>query len=117
MSDISKKIVGWVLLAAGVLAIAWGIWSSAQIFTAKTTAPEIFKEPIVKESSLAGKKAVSAEEQMQEQMQNVISEQISKLMPAESVTGLLNLIAWSVFMTILIFAAGKIAGIGIKLLT
>jgi len=111
-----KKIVGWVLLAAGVLAIAWGIWTSAQIFTAKTTVPEVFKEPAVKEIFDTGKQGGSAEEQMQEQMQNVIGEQISKMMPAESITGLLNLIAWSVFMTILIFAAGKIATIGIKLL-
>lgn len=111
-----KKIVGWVLLAAGVLAIAWGIWSSAQIFTAKTTAPAVFKEPAVQEVSGTGSKALSMEEQTQEQMQNVIGEQIGKMMPAESITGLLNLIAWSVFMTILIFAAGKVAGIGIKLL-
>lgn len=111
-----KKIVGWVLLAAGVLAIAWGIWSSAQIFTAKTTVPAVFTEPTIEKVSDAGKKALSVEEQMQEQMQNVISEQIGNMLPAESITGLLNLIAWSVFMTILIFAAGKIATIGIKLL-
>jgi len=111
-----KKIVGWVLLAAGILAIAWGIWSSAQIFTAKTEAPQVFKEPVVKEVSNTGGKALSMEEQMQEQMQNVIGEQIGNMLPAESITGLLNLIAWSVFMTILIFAAGKVATIGIKLL-
>lgn len=111
-----KKIVGWVLLTAGVLAIAWGIWTSAQIFTAKRPVPEIFKESAVKEVSGYDKKTGSAEEQMQEQMQNVIGEQIGKMLPAESMTGLLNLIAWSVFMTILIFAGGKIATIGIKLL-
>lgn len=111
-----KKIVGWVLLAAGVLAIAWGIWTSVQIFTAKTTAPEIFKKSTVENVSNTGKQSMSMEDQMQQQMQNVISEQIGSLLPAESITGLLNLIAWSVFMTILIFAAGKIASIGIKLL-
>lgn len=112
----AKKIVGWSLLAVGVLAIAWGIWTSVEIFTAKKPAPEIFKEAQVEKVIAPAKKAASPEEQIGQQMQQVIGEQLGKFLPLGSTTGLLNLIAWSVFMTILVFAAGKIASIGVSLL-
>lgn len=111
-----KKIVGWILISASILAIVWGVWTSAQIFTAKTTAPEIFKESTVNKLPAIVKQTGTAQEQAQQQMENIINEQIGKMLPAGSVIELLNLIAWSIFMTILIFASGKVAGIGIKLL-
>lgn len=112
----ANKIVGWVLLAVGVLVIVWGIWSSVQIFTAKKPVPEVFKPQQVEKVATPEKKSASPEEQMQQQIQNVIGEQIGNLLPADSMTGILNLVAWSIFMTILIFAGSRIATIGVKLL-
>lgn len=111
-----KKIVGGVLLAVGILMILWGIWSSYNIFTAKKPAPEIFKEAQVEKVTTSTKKSGSAEEQMQQQMQQVIGEQLSKFLPGGLTTGLLNLIAWSIFMGILVFAAGNLSTLGIRLL-
>ena len=112
----SKKIVGWVLLVCGVLLIGWGVWSSAEIFTAKKVAPEIFKTLETEQGTGQQKKLLTAQEQMQQDMQGVIQEQLKNMIPDGSITSMLNLIAWSVFMTILIFAGGKVAMIGVSLL-
>jgi len=110
----SKKIIGWVLLVSGILLIAWGVWSSVSIFTAKKVAPEIFKTPETETN--APKKLLTPQEQIQQDMQGVIQEQIGNMIPEGSMTSMLNLIAWSIFMTILIFAGSKVAMIGVKLL-
>lgn len=105
----TKKIIGWILLAAGVLLIIWAVYSSFQIFTSKKPAPEIFKPQTTQQQ-------VRQQGELQQQMESAVSEQLKKILPAESIPELLNLIAWSVFVYILIFAGGKIAFIGIKLL-
>lgn len=106
-----KKVVGWLLLTIGVLMIIWGIWSSFEIFTAKKAPYEIFKSPETKEVSLKQEKSGP-----EEQMQQVIKEQLGEMLPSDFLPKLFNLIAWSIFMTILIFAAGKISWLGIQLL-
>lgn len=112
-----KKIVGWLLLTIGILLIVWGIWSSYEIFTAKKSPYEIFKAPEIEEVSLKQEKSlISPQEEMEEQMQQVIQEQLGKMLPPGFLPKLFNLIAWSVFVGILVFAAGKISILGINLL-
>ncbi|MCD6500769.1 hypothetical protein J7K42_01985 [bacterium] len=110
-----KKVIGWTLFLIGVLVIIWGIWSSFEIFTAKKPPYEIFKTPEAEEVSLKQEKA-GLEGQMQEQMQQVIKEQFEKMLPSDFLPKLFNLIAWSIFMGILVFGAGKLSSLGIKLL-
>lgn len=112
----SKKIVGWILLVSGILLIAWGVWSSSQIFTAKKLAPEVFKAQNENQNEETSKKLLTPQEQIQQDMQGIIQEQLGNMLPKGSVSSMLNLIAWSIFMTILIFAGGKVAMIGVKLL-
>ncbi len=106
-----KKIVGWLLLTIGVLLIIWGIWSSYEIFTAKKLPYEIFKAQETQEVSLE-----QEEGSPEEQMQQVIKEQLGEMLPSGFLPKLFNLIAWSVFVGILVFAAGKISILGINLL-
>ena len=40
-----KKFVGWGLLVAGIVLICWTLYSSYNIFTGKTLAPEVFETP------------------------------------------------------------------------
>ncbi len=97
-----KKIIGWVLLLLGLIIIFYSLYSSYNIFTTKTQAPEIF--------SVAEKEGITTgtiEEMVQQQLKGVL--------PTESVIGLLNLIAWSIFAGILIFGGGQVAGLGIRL--
>lgn len=106
-----KKIVGWVLLILGVLMIVWGIWSSYEIFTAQKPPYEIFKAQETQEVSPKQEKGGP-----EEQMQQVIKEQLGEMLPSDFLPQLFNMIAWSVFMGILVFAAGKISILGINLL-
>jgi hypothetical protein len=107
-----EKIFGWILLAAGIFIIAWGVFNSFNIFTAKQQPPAVF-------SMIAEETAVSKDISildLQAQMEKMIGEQLKGILPVDSISNLLNLIAWSVFMGILFFAAGQISGIGIKLI-
>ncbi|PIX03415.1 hypothetical protein COZ78_00410, partial [bacterium (Candidatus Gribaldobacteria) CG_4_8_14_3_um_filter_42_11] len=111
-----KKIIGWLLLAAGVLAIVWGAWQSYQIFTNQAPSPAIFKMGVETEIVSPQKAAQTQDELIGQQLQQLLQEQLGKMIPIDTVAKLLNLTVWSLFAGILILAAGKIATIGIQLL-
>lgn len=92
-----KKILGFVLLFAGLIVIIYGLYSSFNIFTAKTLAPEIF--------------TFEAKE-----TQDVQAQILKEILPTESLPILLNLMTWSIFAGILIFGGAQISSLGIKLL-
>ena len=104
------------MLAVGVLAILGGVWQSYQIFTAKAPAPEIFKMEKAQEASLPKASAKTQEEMVGQQIQQLLQGQLGKMIPTDTITKILNLTVWSIFMGILILAGGKIATIGIALL-
>lgn len=106
------KIFGWFLLLAGVIIIFWSLYSSYNIFTAKAAAPEIFKVA-EKEAALPQQGRV---QDLQAQIEKMIGEQLKGMLPADLLPKLFNLIAWSIFAGILIFAGAQIASLGIKLI-
>jgi len=112
-----KKIIGWILLVFGLIIIFWTLYSSCNIFTAKVSAPEIFKmeeeERIRPEES---KVIPSSLEEPQEEMERIIKEQIKNIIPSGSLAKLLNLISWSIFAGILVFGGSRISGLGIRLI-
>jgi hypothetical protein len=97
-----KKIIGWSLLFLGLVIIFYSLYSSYNIFITKAAAPEIF--------------TVGEQEGVSSQIQEIIQQQLKDVLPAESIIGLLNLIAWSIFAGIFIFGGAQIAGLGIKLI-
>lgn len=103
-----SKIIGYLLLLLGIAIIFWSLYSSYNIFTAKIKAPEIFEIP-KKEKALPAARP-------EFQLEKIISEQLKELIPADTITKILNLIAWSIFMGILIFGGSQIANLGIKLI-
>ncbi len=115
-----KKIIGWVLLILGLLIIFWGLYSSYNIFTAKTKAPEIFKTEVQdispKTTTQKDKTKPLTPAALQEEMKKNIDEQIKEIIPSSFIPQLLNLISWSIFVGILIFGGGKLSGIGIRLI-
>ena len=112
-----KKIIGWLLLAIGVLIICWGVWSSFEIFTVRAPVPEIFKVSQTREVSLPQTKSQEGlQGKIQQQMQQTIKEQFEKMLPPGFMPKIFNLISWSIFITILVFAGGKISWLGIQLL-
>lgn len=113
-----ENLSGWVLLLVGLVIILWGLYSAYNVFTGKTVAPEIFKIPEEgpKVSLPAQGKIPLSQVEPQKEMEKMVGEQLKGLIPSETFSKLLNLISWSLFLGILIFAGGQIAGLGIKLI-
>jgi len=118
-----KKIIGWVFIILGIMIISWAIWNSYLIFTVQKPVPEIFKveakkdfipQPSEKETKVFSPEEM--QEKMIQEMRETISERLREMVPFEVMIKLFNLISWSIFAGILIFAGGKISEIGIKLL-
>jgi len=105
-----KKILGWALLFLGLIVIFYSLYSSYNIFTAETEAPQIFTAE--QEESVVPSTGGS----LQEQLEKTIQEQLRGVLPADSIFTLLNLVAWSIFAGILIFGGAQISGLGIKLI-
>jgi len=141
MDEKLNKIVGYVLLVLGLVIIFWGMYSSYQIFTAKREAPKVFSytsegvvnlskediEAVSDEGIIIDKSRLSdpnylksLEIQQKGQLEDAIKDQmgnqIKEIIPEEFVLKLLNLSSWSLFIFILVFAGGKISGLGIKLI-
>ena len=109
----TKKIIGWALLAVGLLIIFWGLYSSYNIFTARKSVPEIFKMEEEKDSLSQKEKTSSVS--MEEEIRKMMDEQIKGVIPFGLLPKLLNLVSWSLFAGILFWGGGRISSIGIKL--
>lgn len=139
MNASSNKIIGYLLLAVGLGIIFWSVFASYDIFTAKKEAPKVFsyanegvvnlnKKDINANSEIAIDKSkltdpnylksLEAEQkaQVEDMVKNQISGQLKEMVPEEFTLKLLNLSSWSMLVFILVFAGGKISGLGIKLM-
>ena len=104
------KILGIVLLIAGIILIAWTLIYSYNIFTAKIPVPQFFEAP---EESLSQK---GATQDIQAQLEEMIGEQLKGILPLDSLPQMLNLAVWSMLAFILIFGGTQISSLGIKLI-
>ncbi|MBU4274853.1 hypothetical protein KKE19_03500 [Patescibacteria group bacterium] len=106
-----NKLLGYILLLVGLVIIFSTLFGSYKVFTGGISVPELFTVP--KEGIPSGGKA----QDIQAQLEETIRKQIGDMLPADSVPKLLNLIAWSILAGILILGGGKIAGIGVRLIS
>lgn len=109
MDNKIKKIIGWVLLVVGLLIIFADLYQSINIFTGKVLPPSVFS---VKSEAPGGSSAVSSPQDLQ----RLVSEQISKIIPSDYLSKMMDLISWSIFASILVLIGGKVSMIGIGLL-
>ena len=111
----NKKIVGWVILSLGLITIFWSLYTSFLIFTGRTNPPELFQaeevDPLPKRAEMP-----MTQEALEQEMERLIGEQISGLIPEGAIPDILNLMAWSIMTGIMIFGGSRLAEIGIKLL-
>ena len=105
------KIIGWFLLFVGIAIIFYSLFTSYQIFTTKTPAPEIFK--VTEKETISQKGKV---QDLEAQMEKMLEEQLKGMIPTDSLPKLLNLLSWSIFAGILIFGGAQISNLGIKLI-
>ena len=112
------KIVGWVTFLVGILIISFVLYSSYNIFTAKSSVPEFFKieEKVTQAPPSAKGKLPTSPEALQQEIGKMIGEQLKGILPVDTLPKILNLFVWSTLAWILIFGGGQIAGLGIKLL-
>ncbi len=105
-----KTIMGWALLGLGLIIIFYCLYSSFNIFTANTEAPQVF-------TTEQGESVLpSGGGGPQEQLERTIQEQLRGILPTDSIFTLLNLAAWSIFAGILIFGGAQVSSLGIKLI-
>ncbi len=103
-----NKIIGYILLAIGLLIIGLTLYYSYNIFTDRVSAPLIFKNQFSQQKS-------PGLTQQQLQINDAIEKQLSELLPINAIPKLLNLLSWSVLAGIFIFGGGQIANLGIKM--
>ena len=112
----TTKLLGWAIFFIGLGIIFWAVFSSYNIFTAKTQAPDIFKIVEEEVTTPTKGKTPTAQEEIQKELQNAMAEQLKGLIPADTLPKLLNLLSWSIFAGILFFSGAQIAGLGIRLM-
>jgi hypothetical protein len=132
MKDINI-IFGWFLLLFGLGLIFSVLLYSYNVFTAKTDLPEFFKideqvltleqeknEIALTQEAVGDENKFSssplADARVGDEMQKIIGEQLKDFLPVDNFSNIFNLIVWSIFAGILIFAGAQISGIGIKLI-
>ncbi len=98
------KYIGWLILGAGIILIAWTSFKSYNIFLGKIPPPQIFEteEEEVKKGGT--------------EIEEMVRSHLEKAIPPKSINKLLNLISWSVFAFILIFSGGQIIKPGTRLI-
>jgi len=113
-----KSIVGWVTFFTGLAIIVWTLYSSYNIFTGKSPAPEFFKteEKVTQVPSSANGKLPISPEALQQEIGKMIGEQLKGMLPVDTLPKILNLLCWSTLAWILIFGGAQISSLGIKLL-
>ena len=115
---LGQKIIGLILLILGIAIIAYILWYSFNIFTAKISPPEIFKTATESNNNAPASPlnlqglGVDLEKLAGEQLQK----QIESVVPMNAVPRLFNLISWSILAGIFILGGSQISGIGINLI-
>lgn len=110
-----NKIIGFILLVAGLVLIGFSLWQSYAIFFGKTSAPLVFKTSVPLQQT-ANRNATTIEQQIQAQISDAVQKQLGQIISPDSITKILNLLSWSIFAGILILGGAAISGIGAKLL-
>ena len=116
-----RKLSGWLLLIIGLSIIFFALYSSYNIFITKKAVPEIFqfsKEETVLENNqeVQGSQKIEEALDIEEDIKKNIEEQMESIFPAEVISKFFNLIAWAIFVGILIFGGTQISGLGIRLI-
>ena len=111
---ITNKILGYVLLVTGLSLIIFTLYQSYNIFINNFPPPLMFKAEISKQSPKTN--SVGGLQDLQKQLNEEISKQISQVIPADAFPKILNLLSWSILAGIFIFGGGQIAGLGIKMI-
>ena len=108
-----QKIFGILLVVAGLTILGFSLFQSWQLFTGEATAPALFSS---NEQTIQEVISQEQADPLQQQLDSILDEQLGKLLPADSIPQMLDLIAWSIFASLLFFGGAQVSSIGVKLL-
>lgn len=102
-----RQFLAWILIIIGLFIVFWDISSSYFYFSAQQEFPKVFIENQTNTTSSA-----SVGTSIQDQVGSVIKDQIKQMVPENTVTQLLNITSWIIFASFMLWAGGKLVGMG-----
>lgn len=105
-----KTLLGWLLIFSGILLVFWSVQETYNNFTGKSEFPEVFQSEVIEEVK------ETAGNSVEDQMGSIIREQIQNMIPQDTTTKMLNMVAWIMLATFFVFSGSKIVGMGASLL-
>jgi hypothetical protein len=103
-----RQFLAWILIVIGLFIVFWDISTSYYYFSAQKEFPQVFISNSVK--TTAG--SVSTGNAIQDQIGSMLKDQIGNMIPENTVTQLLNMTSWIMFASFLLWAGGKLVGMG-----
>lgn len=106
-TEVINKIIGYILLCAGLLLIVVPLYYTYTIFVGKTLPPQVFMSTPTTPAENQPNNPFDLQQQMQKALVNIL--------PIPLINNTLNLGSWMILMSILVFGGGQLANIGVKL--
>jgi hypothetical protein len=106
-----KRILGIALIIFGLAIFFWSISESYYYFSAQKEFPAVFVQP---QASVAVPSASTGtlQDQMNALVGDQINQKIKEMLPANTITELLNSTIWIAFATFLVYAGARAVGMG-----
>jgi len=102
-----RQFLAWILIIIGLFVVFWDITTSYYYFSAQQEFPKVF---INNETTTATNGTTGTG--IQDQIGNIVKDQISQMIPENTVTQLLNMTSWITFASFMLWAGGKLVGMG-----
>lgn len=109
-----SKIFGFIILLCGLAIIFWALYQVYGVYTQKITVPSFFEVP--EETKSIGDTLPKNIGTIDQKLQSLISQQIGQIIPSGSIAQILNFVAFSILLGLVIYGGSQVAGIGIKLM-
>ena len=102
-----RQFLAWILIIVGLLVVFWDITTSYYYFSAQQEFPKVFinNEIVPTTNGTTGTG-------IQDQIGNIVKEQMKQMIPENTVTQLLNMTSWITFASFMLWAGGKLVGMG-----
>ncbi|MFA5178205.1 MAG: hypothetical protein WC427_01435 [Candidatus Paceibacterota bacterium] len=107
-----KRILGIALIVFGLAIFFWSISESYYYFSAQKEFPPVFVQPQTSASATPSASSGTLQDQMNALIGNQINEKIKEMLPANTITDLLNASIWIAFATFLVYAGARAVGMG-----
>jgi len=105
-----RNLLASLFIISGILIVFFDLLNSYYYFTAQKEFPQVFVAPKGTVSSL--EEAPITSTSMENQIGNLIKEQVRQFLPENSVSQALNMSSWIIFASFLLWAGGKLIGLG-----